>query len=230
MNPVMWTLVIEVQFYITLPLLFLGFRRVSAKTTFAVITSLFFVIPILMRAVTKQAATFYPNIDPHFPSALDAFSFGILIAGLENLGLVKKSWVKWGVAGAVLWPLTLLAAAWLSLHTENKTFVTNEILQGGLRFSAACLLLFIADPKHPIARLLCAPWLRWCGIVSYEWYLFHQPLALWSRAYFRDAGGNVFKYALIVGVPLVLGLVVSASIYRFFSLPILRYGRDKNQH
>jgi len=43
MNPVMWTLVIEVQFYVTLPLVFLCLKRVSPKRSLAIITTLFFV-------------------------------------------------------------------------------------------------------------------------------------------------------------------------------------------
>ena len=229
-NPVMWTLVIEVQFYVTLPLLFLILKRVSPRTCLALITGLFLLVPVAVRAVTKQGATFYPNIDTHFPSALDAFCLGVLVAGLENLGFIKKTWVRWGVAGVVLWPLALLISAWFSSHPAEKNFVTDEMVQGGLKFSAACLLLFIANPQHPIARLLCAPWLRWCGIISYEWYLFHQPFAVWARMHFGPATGSPYKYVLITGVPLLVLMIFSAAVYRFFSLPLLRHGRGKNQH
>jgi peptidoglycan/LPS O-acetylase OafA/YrhL len=229
-NPVMWTLVIEVQFYITLPLLFLSLKRVSPKATLAIVTALFFGVPLGMRIVTRQPATFLPNIDSHYPAALDAFCFGILVAGLDNLGFIKKSWVRWALAGIVLWPLALLTYVWVNRHPALQSFTTTELVQGGLHFSAACLLLFIAYPQHTIARLLCAPWLRWCGIISYEWYLLHQPFVLWSRAYFGPAGGNIIKFLLIIGVPFIITLVAAALLYRFFSLPLLRYGRDKNRH
>lgn len=229
-NPVMWTLVIEVQFYLTLPVLFLFLKKVSAKTTLAVITTLFLLVPILVRGITGKPATFHPNIDPHYPAALDAFCLGILVAGLDNLGYVRKSWVRWAVAGVILWPAVLLVAAWLSMHPGENNFVSHEIVEGGLKFSAACLLLFIANPQHGIAQLLCKPWLRWCGIISYEWYLLHQPFALWMRLHDGPANGNVWKYLAIVGIPLTFGLILSAGVYRFFSLPILRYGRDKNRH
>lgn len=230
LNPVMWTLVIEVQFYLTLPLLFLCFGRVSARTTLATISALFLAVPMLVRGLTGVKATFYPNIDPHYPAALDAFCLGVLIAGLDNLGFIKRTWVQWGVAGVFLWPLALLAVAWMSRHPEENSFITDEAVQGCLKFSAACLILFIARPQHFVARLLCASWLRWCGIISYEWYLFHQPLVVWSRAFFGPAGGNPLKYILVVGTPLLFGLILAAAIYRFFSLPILRYGRGKNRH
>jgi hypothetical protein len=35
---------------------------------------------------------------------------------------------------------------------------------------------------------------------------------------------------LIVGVPILIGLIISALVYRYFSLPILKAGRDKHTH
>jgi peptidoglycan/LPS O-acetylase OafA/YrhL len=68
--------------------------------------------------------------------------------------------------------------------------------------------------------------LRWCGIISYEWYLFHQPIINWARFIFGPARGNVAMYAAIVWGSFVFGGILSASIYRYFSLPILKYGRS----
>jgi peptidoglycan/LPS O-acetylase OafA/YrhL len=72
---------------------------------------------------------------------------------------------------------------------------------------------------------LCAPWLRWCGIVSYEWYLFHQPITLWARTFFGPADGTLSKYVAIVSGSFLTSLILTALIYRFFSLPILKFGR-----
>lgn len=227
-NAVMWTLAVEVQFYVTLPLVFLALKRVSPRICLCVITALFLAVPVLMRCITKKVATFHPDIDTHYPSALDVFCLGVLIAGLDNLGFLRKKWVRWAIAGTILWPLVLLISAWIGLHTGDPSFSVNEIIQDCLKFAAACLLLFIAFPQQIIARLLCAPWLRWCGIISYEWYLFHQPILFWFREHLGPANGNPWKYFLIVGSPMALGLVLSAVIYRFFSLPILRRGRSRN--
>jgi len=225
-NPVMWTLVVEVQFYITLPLVFLCFKRVSPKTSLVIIAVLFLIIPFLTRALTGQRPTLFPNIDSHYPAALDVFSFGVLVAGLESFGYVKESWVRWAIAGMILWPLACLISAWASQQPAYQSFAMTELVQGALRVSAACLLLFIAQPKHPIARILCVPWLRWCGIISYEWYLFHQPFANWARVRFGPAHGDILNFALLIGIPFVISLIGSATIYRFFSLPLLRYGRQ----
>jgi peptidoglycan/LPS O-acetylase OafA/YrhL len=229
LNPVMWTLVIEAQFYITLPLLFVGLKRVPPKICLWIITLFFLLVPIAVRLTTGQRATFHPYINSHYPSALDVFCLGVLIAGLENLGILKKKWAWVGVAGIILWPLSLAVAAAANLHPENRSFAVDEIVNGMLKIAAGCLLCFVANPRHLIAQLLCAPWLRWCGIISYEWYLFHQPIYGWIRQSSGQANGNALKYIAIVGGSFCICLIVSALVYRFFSLPILKYGRGKNQ-
>jgi peptidoglycan/LPS O-acetylase OafA/YrhL len=230
-NPVMWTLVLEAQFYLLLPLFFLAFRRLSPKGCLAGFTVVFLVVPVGYRLITKQpfGPTFHPDINSHFPSGLDSFFLGILIAGLDAMGFVKKSWKWLGIAGVVLWPLTLLIAGWTNMHPDSKTFTVAEFEYAGLKLAGACLILFIAQPQHWIARLLCAQWLRWCGIISYECYLFHQPLLTYARDYFGPAGGAIYKYAFITGIPITVSLIFSALVYRYFSLPILRHGRGKNQ-
>jgi peptidoglycan/LPS O-acetylase OafA/YrhL len=225
LNPVMWTLVVEVQFYAVLPLLFICLKKVTPKVCLWVIPLIFLVLPFCYRVLTGLTVTFYPEINSHFPSALDSFCLGILVAGLENAGVMKKSWARLGIIGVVLWPLALLANAWMEMHPESKNFVTAEALGWTEKIASGCLLCYVANPKYPVAMMLCAPWLRWCGIVSYEWYLFHQPITLWTRQFFGPAGGFFYKYVAIVVGSFLTSLIITALIYRFFSLPILKYGR-----
>ena len=228
LNPVTWTLVIEVQFYAVLPLVFLGLKRVSPRVCLWLIPLLFLVIPAGYRLLTGLSATFHPDINPHLPSALDVFGLGILVAGLENAGVMKKNWARLGIIGIFLWPLALLAIAWLKTHPAADNFVATEAVGWVEKIASACLLCYVASPQHPVARWLCAPWLRWCGIVSYEWYLFHQPITLWARNFFGPAGGSLLNYAAIVGGSFLTGLILTALIYRVFSLPILKYGRSSS--
>jgi peptidoglycan/LPS O-acetylase OafA/YrhL len=227
LNPVMWTLVVEVQFYIVLPLVFLAFKRVSPKTCLWLISGLFLVVPISAQAIIGHSAAFRPDINSYFPTALCNFSFGILIAGLDNLGMLKKKWALLGDAGLALFPIALLAMGWLDLRPENQSPGLSKVAEWTVKIASGCLLCYVADPQHPRVRLLCIPWLRWCGIISYEWYLFHQPIILWARGLFGPAGGNLFRYVAIVGGSLLVGLITAALIYRYFSLPILKYGRSR---
>lgn len=225
LNPVMWTLVIEAQFYMVLPLVFLALKRVGPKACLWIIPLIFLFVPVAFRALTGLSAGFKPEINSHFPSALDAFCFGILVAGLDNQGGLGKRWAVLGIGGLFLWPVALLLIAWGGAHPELQGVRLDTTAAWIEKIASGLLLCFVANPQHPVARFLCSPTLRWCGIISYEWYLFHQPIFVWGRHIASPAGGNAALYAAIVGVPLLLGLVLSALTYRCFSLPILKYGR-----
>ncbi len=224
-NVVMWSLVIEVHFYIVLPLLFICVKKIPAKFCLWALPLIFLVVPVGYRCITGLSHTIHPIINAHFPSALDAFALGVLIAGLETSKVMKITWAKLGLLGLVLLPLALLGSAWLHVYPESGQLVAGEALSWLVKIAAACLLCFVADPQQPVAKLLCAPWLRWCGIVSYELYLFHQPIVLWARQYFGPADGSLYKYALIIVGCLLSSLLLTAVVYRLYSLPILQYGR-----
>jgi peptidoglycan/LPS O-acetylase OafA/YrhL len=105
----------------------------------------------------------------------------VLLAGVDNLKLWNKGWARLGDIGSMLVVASLLGRAWLQGHPAWQCPTASEMLSAALLLGAGGLLSYAADPENPRARWLCAPWLRWCGIISYEWYLFHQPMIYWSR-------------------------------------------------
>lgn len=52
-------------------------------------------------------------------------------------------------------------------------------------------------------------------------------MIVWAREVFGPAGGSVLRYIAIVGGSFLAGLIITALIYRFFSLPILQRTRLK---
>src|ERR1041385_3621999 len=232
LNPVMWSLVVEVHFYILLPLVFVALKKVPARTTLWIVFVAFLVIPTAWRwfnAANGVYFTLHPQINVHFPSMLDAFAFGILVAGLDNLQLLRKPWACLGDAGLVLLLVALIVFSWMGLYSSQSVFVRSEVLLLTATVASFFLLFYAADPNHPRSIALSVPWLRWCGLISYEWYLFHQPIILWVRALLGPTGGNVFKYSAIVAISVITSCFLAAVVYRYFSLPILKYGRSKAQ-
>lgn len=231
LNPVMWSLVVEVQFYVVLPVLFLVLRRTSAKTALWVVFFIFLLVPSFIRwfnAARGIYVTVFPRIDVHFPSMLDAFSFGVFLAGLDNLGLMKREYVRFGDLGLLLLGGSLVLMSWLAVYSDLRQTARIELAGWLTKIASAFLLCYITDPSNAHARALASPWLRWCGIVSYEWYLFHQPVILWTRQVLGPAGGNPVRYIVVLICGLAFGVIISALIYRFFSLPILKHGRAKH--
>jgi peptidoglycan/LPS O-acetylase OafA/YrhL len=64
--------------------------------------------------------------------------------------------------------------------------------------------------------------------------LFHQPIAVWVRMAFGPKRGEPLltaglKYGGTLVASLVLSLIIASLVYRFFSLPLLRRGREKHR-
>src|ERR1044071_8892959 len=70
LNPVMWSLVVEVHFYLLLPLLFVMLKKVSARTPLWILFLAFLAIPTAWRWINASRGIFFslhPEINVHFP-------------------------------------------------------------------------------------------------------------------------------------------------------------------
>lgn len=170
----------------------------------------------------------HPFINIRYPTGLNSFAIGVLIGGLEIAKRLPQTSARLANAGMLLLFATLILS---SLHKNFPSFtpgLTHHQIEILAKIASGLTILYIANPQYAITRLLSPAWLRWFGIISYEWYLFHQPVFKWTRQAFGGAsGGDISRYALIVLISAIGSLVLSALVYRFFSLPILRWGRDK---
>ena len=230
-NPVMWSLIVEVHFYATLPLLFLLTRKLDYGQTLKLIFVALLVVPVLFRwwyASHGIAGTLHPVIQTRYPSAMDSFAFGGLIGGLETVRKLRSGWARLGDLGLLLLSLGLVLSSLFAFLGLEHSAIRQEGLDLIIRIAAGLMLLYIANPAFSRTRLLSASWLRWFGVISYEWYLFHQPVFQWVRCSFGGAsGGNLLTYILIVGISAGISLALAALTYRCFSLPILRWGRNR---
>jgi peptidoglycan/LPS O-acetylase OafA/YrhL len=237
LNPVMWSLVVEVHFYLLLPVLFLAVKRVAPRQALWALLLVLLCVPTGFRWILASRGlyfTLHPDIHVRFPSFLDAFALGVLIAGLENLAMMRKSWARLGDAGFVLLGGALLARAWLIVNPAWDSFVFREAIEWMVKLATGLLLCYVADPAHPRVRWLSTAWLRWFGLISYELYLFHQPLAIWTKLALGPTRADPWltaglRYGTALVAALILSLTIAALVYRFFSLPILRLKREKHR-
>jgi len=229
LNPVMWSLAVEIQFYIVIPIVFASLKRVSARQSLWILLAGFLLVPNAFRWLVYggHGPTFYPQINSHFPAALDSFAFGIALAGMESLRWTQKRWAKIGNIGFLLLFTALLSTGWVALHHVAPVWLETA-QQWTVTFAAGLMLCFIADPQYAVSKWLCATPLRWLGIISYELYLVHQPIIVWARASFGPCDGSVLKYVALVGGSFVASVAIAALFYKLFSLPILQAGRKRH--
>lgn len=235
LNPVMWSLIVEVQFYLIVPLIFFCLSKTSTKVTLWMVFLIFAVIPLAFKIhnhLHRLEFELHPVIQLRFPEKLDAFAPGILMAGLVSSEGISRRWAFLGNWGALLLVAGLAFAAVLKLpHEWSGSFVLNELSSLTFQMAGALLLCYVLNPALWGPRQLSRSLLRWFGIISYEWYLFHQ--AIWVFVVYHGlgmAGGDYIKYIFIIVTGGGAGLLVAALVYRCFSLPILKWGRDRHAH
>jgi len=224
-NPVMWSLILEVQFYITLPAFFFLMRRCGFRKAVWWSLFVFLILPVLawwIYALFGIHTSLHPVIRSNYPMGLMYFPLGVLFAALVASGRGFRGLAGIGYAGLLLVGIALVFQALINIHLlELPEFFPTALMM----LAGVTALFFVFDHNAVGARFLCMPWLRWLGMVSYEWYLLHQPLfqLLWNG----KTGGNVLKYVWITMGSAGGSLLLAALMYRYFSLPILKWARGK---
>jgi peptidoglycan/LPS O-acetylase OafA/YrhL len=230
---VTWSLAIEEQFYLTIPLIV---RKLSRRQLTWALTGVVVGAPLLR-------AFLLITFQPHggfadyvlMPCRADALSLGVLSAiwyrspRAWSLLLSRRLWL-YGVATGLL-----LGLGWMAFRQYNYSASPMATYGYSLLalFYTCCLL--IALMKTPTSqRLLRTRWLIELGGIAYCVYLLHIPLMVVGRSivatYFPFLRSIPLPHALgiealtggLVGV--VLTLIVAKLSWRFFEQPLLRHG------
>ena len=233
-----WSLLVETHFYILLPLLFLLFRGMRSRPASLYMFALLLFIPIIVRQLTwpaenagKDELAFRMY---RFPCALDYFGWGVLFAGFFVTWPMISPNVRrlrlLGYAGIGLLVATIgLHAIWDadSAITFRPTRWSVEAFHLFPALSCFLLMFFLFDADCVGSRLFAWAPLRFIGIVSYEWFLFHQAVVMSFRTAFPAAHGSMLGYLFRTAFPLLLTFGFSVAVYRYFSFPILQWGRGR---
>ncbi len=181
-NGAYWSLGLEWQLYLTLPLLILGIRRFGLIPTVAVAIGVNVLYRLALALAISRGSlpahslltdAVLPNL---LPGRWAEFALGMIAAEIYAAGRASRAA---SVAGWALVPLAVTSILAQPLPVSHLVF--------GALFM--CLLLVVLAGGNPIARVLSWRPLVAVGVMSYSLYLVHQPIIQGLAYAIQDRGG-----------------------------------------
>lgn len=209
-----WSLSLEEQFYLVLPLLVI----VARSRLVLVLAGLVAIVFCLPQTVLLGAFRVHAIL---LGVLLAIFSRHPAYRLLEPTVLGTSTLARWGTLGVALFLLTALAPF------EQKIVPFSFDLIGLL---AAALVFVASFDRDYLCRGVLLNWaMRWIGSRSYALYLVHMPAYCLTREiWFRLSppgtvfGGSDALLFVMTAAPIVL--VCAELNYRFIEMPGRRYG------
>ncbi|WP_354697664.1 O-acetyltransferase OatA [Paraconexibacter sp. AEG42_29] len=217
LDPPMWTLAVEVQFYVVLPLVA---ALVLSRTPVRLRPALLIVPPALLLAAgiafNVVAAGRPANlvVANSLPALVPCFAAGMAAAVVFGSGLLRSRWVSAALlAGGA--GLVVLNGIW---H-EGNAGVAGRIwrdLPAAVGFAA--IVLVAARPTT--SRVLHSRSVRALGDLSFPMYLWHMPVMLGLRGFgLFPEGRPVAALAVVLAVT----IPVSWASWTLLERPALRF-------
>jgi peptidoglycan/LPS O-acetylase OafA/YrhL len=170
-NRAFWSIAIEVQLYVLLPLLLLLVRRTSASAMAAVVAGIVVTVGLLGPHATllNDALTMFT------PDLAVLFAVGVLAAGIVTASdrARARPWAWYALVASI--PVVALIAA------KGTTWSNLNLFWVDLAWAPAiaCFLAAVATSRpRPVVRVLDARPLRSLGSFSYSLYLTHAPIVI----------------------------------------------------
>ena len=226
LNPVYWSMPVEWDFYVVLPLLALIVAR--CRWPLAMLLALTFVFAFRVLCywslTDTTIATFigYGDVQ-QLPARLDQFFAGICAAWIAaSRPLSPRSagaWLSGGIALIVTMAyiaaprddfLVRIDVPYLYFHHSVTAIAFGMLVLGAAGTTRAGAALFANRP------------MTFLGLISYSLYLWHYPTLQLAQSIGLTSGVRAPAWALVLGVALPAILLISWLSYRFVEWPFLR--------
>ena len=213
----MWTLSLEEQIYVVVPVFIAGLWWLSKRSSRPRIVVFGVVLATVSSLALCLVAAYFPQSIP-FPTPRRfvfllpfarfwEFGVGLLVALLPARALERPRWSLMG--GAVGVASLAVPVAVFDAGTRHPGVSTLVPVLG------TALLIRLADTRHQWTKVLSHRRLVWVGDRSYEWYLWHLPFIVMLTLSFGDG-------LLIRTVAIACSLWMAHFTHRMLSQPLRR--------
>ena len=221
-----WSLAIEEQFYLLLPLLAILLLRFGPRARWLRV-AVFGVLGVASASLMWRLVG--PEMDAtriYFGS--DAHSFGLLFgAALAAAVPLNRRPVPGPARQATLFLTALAGLGTLLVLAFTLAEGSPASFQGGFQLATGAALVLVWAVTRPGAlagRLLDWAPLRWVGHRSYGIYLWHWPLLVLAQAAAAPWSRTPAGAWILGGIVLLATLGVAELSYRFLEQPVRRHG------
>jgi len=222
-----WSLAIEEQFYLTIPLLV---RKVRPRNLLIVLATVIVCAPWLR--VLLHSSMAYPGLASYvlMPTRADALCLGVLAALLVR-NPAAWNWLR--TNRHFLWLITALFFLGACYMTwQGYDALSFPMTTWGFSWLAAlytCILLIAILPGEGIVpRLLQNKSLMWLGTIAYCSYLVHVAMMNALRHPLKVHFPQYPVAAWLAGglLGMALTLAIAALSFKYFERPLLRRGHQ----
>jgi peptidoglycan/LPS O-acetylase OafA/YrhL len=234
---VLWSLGVEIQFYVIFPLLVMAFVRRPLTATFVL-----FAIANGWRiwCMLSPNHYYYEERLAQLPGYIDFFAAGMFGAfayvaiALQRPELAARRWVFSALSVAGFVALMLLAND-CYVHRTDHEWPQNWVVQWRSAVAIACLAAALGSlfAVRRFQLVLANRVLLFMAAISYNLYLWHQPIAheLLKLSFLPfttlEQHNDQHAELLYPFVVLTIAIGVSALITYAFEQPILRLGKRR---
>ncbi|MFG2072149.1 acyltransferase family protein [Nonomuraea maritima] len=213
-NGALWSIAVEAQLYVVLPLMLLIIRRLGLTAMAASVTAVIVVVGVLAYHVPLVAMLM--RLTPQFAVL---FAVGVLAAAVVRAPVAAP--LHWAAALAVA-PVLVVIAVQGSTWTVANFFWIDIALA-----PAAGLLLAstVCGRPRPLLRLLETRPVRSLGSFSYSLYLVHAPIVVVVNHFLLGPwlGQGVARFLLLLAVAVPVSLLFARAFAALFELPFQRH-------